>query len=80
MEYHNGRQFSTRDQDNDGWSGDNCAVDCHGAWWYGYCHYSNLNGLYGGPGVSGTRYNRWYHWKNNRESLMETTMMVRPKT
>jgi syndecan 4 len=50
MEYHNGQQFSTFDQDND-WQRSSCAVDKHGAWWYKYCHNSNLNGKYGGRDV-----------------------------
>jgi ficolin len=79
MEYHNGAKFSTHDQDND-WFEGNCAVDRHGAWWYSYCHTSNLNGAYGTPGVSGHRYNAWYHWKNKYESLIATTMKLRPKT
>ena len=43
--YHNGRPFSTKDRDNDAWSG-NCAVQHKGAWWNGACFHSNLNSLY----------------------------------
>ena len=42
-EQHNGQAFSTRDRDNDKW-GSNCAERYLGAWWYGSCHNSNLNG------------------------------------
>jgi hypothetical protein len=45
---HGNRQFSTRDQDNDPRPED-CAVENHGAWWYGasgQCSTSNLNGEY----------------------------------
>ena len=40
---YNGHKFSTRDQDNDADSR-NCAQAFKGAWQYGNCHYSNLNG------------------------------------
>ena len=45
----NSIMFTTRDQDNDMWSGRNCASDTHrGGWWYGSCSYINLNGNYEG--------------------------------
>jgi LruC domain-containing protein len=40
--YHSGRRFSTFDS-GVAW----CANDYLGAWWYGECHVSNLNGTWG---------------------------------
>ena len=45
LAYHNGRNFTTYDRDNDIWER-NCAESYKGAWWHGACHDSNLNGLY----------------------------------
>jgi len=54
-DHHNGRSFSTKDQDNDR-SGTNCAADesIRGAWWYGDCRTSNLNGIYRNGAEDGT--------------------------
>ncbi|KAL3864311.1 hypothetical protein ACJMK2_006002 [Sinanodonta woodiana] len=42
---HNGKMFTTTDNDNDGLAY-NCAVSYHGAFWFANCHPVNLNGLY----------------------------------
>ncbi|CAH1801236.1 unnamed protein product [Owenia fusiformis] len=44
--YHNGRQFTTYDQDNDHENSGNCAITYKGAWWYNGCHQANLFGIY----------------------------------
>ncbi|XP_019630201.1 PREDICTED: techylectin-5B-like [Branchiostoma belcheri] len=78
LKYHEGKPFSTKDRDNDE-SPSSCAQKFKGAWWYGDCHESNLNGLYHlgtqesfGDGVI------WYHWKGYNYSLKRTEMKLRP--
>lgn len=66
--YHNGRVFTTKDRDA------GCANQYKGAWWYGHCHASNLNGIY-----SSTDYGQgivWYYWKGHYYSLQFTEMKV----
>jgi len=76
MTYHSGRQFSTKDRDNDEYA-KSCAVEYHGAWWYNACHQSNLNGQYllqqiNPRGVS------WNSWKSSFYSLKRAEMKIRP--
>ena len=42
---HNGKKFTTRDNDNDD-NGNNCAKEDSGAWWYHDCSSSSLNARY----------------------------------
>ena len=51
---HNGRKFTTRDNDNDYWTRGNCAQHYPGAWWYNSCYDSNLN----------NRYNSDFDWRS----------------
>ena len=78
LSYHNGRPFTTRDRDNDGW-GDNCAVTFTGAWWYNACHHSNLNGQYHAGSTSSFATGVvWYHFRNTHYySLRVSEMKVR---
>ena len=75
LSYHNGRPFSTRDRDNDAWSS-HCAVSYTGAWWYGACYHSNLNGQYHAGALLSTGM-AWYHFYNNYYSLQASEMKVR---
>ena len=75
LSYHNQEQFSTKDSDNDSYSGGSCAVDWKGAWWYDDCHYSNLNGLYLGTGQTSGTGIRWRRWQS--DSMKKTEMKTR---
>ena len=72
---HNNRPFTTKDRDNDG---NNCAVESTGAWWYNYCHRSNLNGQYLGN-KNYSRGARWYRFRGDL-SLKFTEMKLRPSS
>ena len=77
LAYQNGRKFATRDQDNDAASG-SCAHAYKGAWWYGNCHRSNLNGLYHrGSHSSDADGVNWWTWRGYRYSLKFTEMKLR---
>lgn len=77
MGLHNGKKFSTKDNDNDlHWT--NCAIGYKGGWWYNACHIVNLNGLY--LNGTSTRYAVgmvWEKWKGFYYSYMKTKMMIR---
>ena len=71
---HNGRKFSTYDNDNDQWSRGNCAIQAdgtkdNGGWWHDSCWNINLNiqynpAQYGSMLLAGTWYNpRWIEMK-----------------
>lgn len=78
MAQSNGRFFTTKDQDNDRWSGHNCANHYYGGWWYNDCLPSNLNGKYfmnGRLEITGVV---WKAWKDNYYSMMEVEMKIRP--
>ena len=68
---HNGRQFSTRDRDNDAWINGNCAASTEGGWWFRRCFASGslLNGQY-------NIYVRWLTWQGIGR-LIFTEMKVR---
>ena len=73
LTYHNGRKFSTKDQDNDA-SPVNCAAQpaVQGAWWYGDCRESNLNGVYRNGADNGTM--MW----GNSFLIKKAEMKIRP--
>lgn len=70
LDHSRGFPFSTYDNDHN-----NCSLMYKGAWWYNYCHNSNLNGLYGstnfGQGVT------WFRWHGQSYSLKTTEMKIK---
>ena len=79
LSIHDGKQFSTRDRDNDGVSGFHCAQSRNGAWWYsnlGQCGNSNLNGVSLSSGLDALIGRWWYTWKE-LESLEKSMMKIR---
>ncbi len=75
MAYHNGYQFTTKNVDNDIYDTANCAEEYLGAWWYGRCHYSNLNGDWGNINYADSSV--WYPCKGHYTPLTKTIMMIR---
>ena len=77
MSYHNNRQFTTKDQDNDATSY-NCAERRHGGFWYQSCTNANLNGKYLRNGAMNNRGVTWYHWKSSWYSMKRVEMKIKP--
>ncbi|XP_022097576.1 ficolin-3-like [Acanthaster planci] len=79
LSYNRGLPFSTKDRDNDEYNSSHCAVVLHGAWWFGKCGFSHLNGRYYSiseeilfPGIV------WYKWKRVvRLSLKSCSIKIR---
>ncbi|VDI40970.1 angiopoietin 1 [Mytilus galloprovincialis] len=77
MSHNNGRSFKTKDRDDQY----KCAQLLVGAWWYGNCSFSNLNGEYLRGKTSSDKHSErgvaWIHWKSSRYSLKKSEMMIR---
>ncbi|XP_052815024.1 ficolin-2-like [Mya arenaria] len=76
LSFHNNRQFSTKDRDNDATSGD-CADLYHGGWWYKNCHDANLNGDYGNTAYAEGLV--WKQWAGYYVSMSRSEMKIRRK-
>ncbi|XP_019853438.1 PREDICTED: fibrinogen C domain-containing protein 1-like [Amphimedon queenslandica] len=74
---HNGRKFSTKDNDNDASTGSNCAQSYTGAWWYNHCHQSNLNGHYFNTSTNNAQGITWLRWKSAHISLKFSEIKTR---
>ena len=76
----NGYYFSTKDRDNDVWSGGSCGVKHKSGWWYSNCGHAYLNGVYRPNGArrsvvfDGVN---WYPWLSPYYSLKATEMKIR---
>ena len=82
LSYHNGRQFSTPDRDNDSSLRTHCAKLFKAGWWFHSCHDSLLNGHWYADGLMADLNLPdgiiWDTWAGDRESLKATMMAVRP--
>ncbi|XP_064789688.1 angiopoietin-related protein 1-like [Oncorhynchus masou masou] len=77
---HNGKQFTTLDQDKDAFSG-NCAHFHKGGWWYNSCGQANLNGVWYSGGVYRSKFQDgifWADYGGGFYSMKGVRMMVRP--
>ncbi|XP_072167985.1 ficolin-2-like [Diadema setosum] len=75
---HDGRFFTSRDQDNDIYN-NNCArIHFGSAWWYDHCVLANLNGFYFTPGTVNHYGVCWYLWKRSFYSMKRAEMKIRP--
>nr|XP_020472562.1 tenascin-like isoform X1 [Monopterus albus]XP_020472563.1 tenascin-like isoform X1 [Monopterus albus] len=75
LSYHQGRPFSTFDNDND-IAVTNCALSYKGAFWYKNCHRVNLMGKYGD--TSHSKGINWFHWKGHEHAIEFAEMKIRP--
>ncbi|XP_004850766.1 ficolin-3 isoform X6 [Heterocephalus glaber] len=74
---HSGKPFTTFDADHDSREG-NCAVVVHGAWWYGSCYRSNLNGLYAVSEATAPKYGiDWASGRGVGRPYRRVRMMLR---
>nr|XP_039259040.1 microfibril-associated glycoprotein 4-like [Styela clava] len=81
LNWHNAMKFTTKDQDNDKYSGNCASIRGSGGWWFNICLYSNLNGKYN-SGAQTSRHQVgviWKHWKGWDYSLKFTEMKFRPR-
>ncbi|KAM9799198.1 fibrinogen C domain-containing protein 1-like [Syngnathus typhle] len=77
---HSGEKFTTNDRDQDKWDNGNCATRWDGAWWYEYCHWSNLNGLYKATGTCNGHNVVWNGLGPSKHTCLRfVEMKIRPR-
>ena len=75
LTYHNGQPFSALGRDL---TSKKCVSDYLGAWWYGGCHFSNLNGLYKrATTISYADSVVWQPWRGYYYSLKISEMKIK---
>ncbi|KAG9467116.1 hypothetical protein GDO78_015578, partial [Eleutherodactylus coqui] len=78
LSFHNNLPFTTKDRDNDA-NPSSCATFYKGAWWYGNCYHSHLNGQYlKEPHSTNAKGVNWYTGKGLNYSYKITEMKFRP--
>lgn len=79
MSNSNGMMFSTKDEDNDGWTPYlySCAARNHGGWWYNICAHANLNGRYREDNRDANANVYWLSFQDYHP-LRFTEMKIRP--
>ena len=72
---HHYMKFSTPDKDNDTTDENNWASFWSSGWWFNYCFYSNLNGLYKKDEI-GFSWGSWIDWTR---AIKKSEMKIRDK-
>ena len=70
-------EFSTKDADNDKYSGNCAALYGDSGNWLNSCGHQNFNGEYGRSGYYGGRFMRWYHFDNTGMALQQMSLVLR---
>lgn len=74
LSHHNGKKFTTKDQDNDN-AGGNCAISFESGWWFTDCFKSNLNGRNQKSAVDSWKSIIWHSL--GKIALKNARMMIR---
>ena len=63
-----------QETDNDDDIKRHCAEVFKGGWWYNYCHWANLNGIYSASDLTGIR---WFTYERGNTFLKKVEMKFR---